>query len=113
MEKLIIDRNIWLRGEGGFKSYLLRTSDKKKCCIGILVSSLLNIEDDKILGKSTAISDEWLVSLIPQEMKWLKNYPIMAEFYDTNDDPTISDEEREKKLTVLFAAQNIKVEFIN
>jgi hypothetical protein len=113
MEKLVIDRNIWLRGEGGIKSYLLRESDKKKCCIGILMSSLLNIVDDKILGESTAISNEWLVSLIPQKMEWLKNFSTMNEFYDTNDNSTISDEEREKKLTKLFAAQNIEVEFIN
>jgi hypothetical protein len=111
MEKLVIDRNIWLRGERN--SYLLRKSDKKKCCIGILMSSLLNIADDKILGKSTTISNEQLVRLIPQKMEWLKNSSTMDEFYYINDNSTISDEEREKKLTELFAAQNIEVEFIN
>lgn len=34
MDKLIIDRSRWLRGEGCDASYLLRPADNKMCCLG-------------------------------------------------------------------------------
>ena len=38
--KLIIDRAKWLRGEGADKSYLVRDSDQKMCCLGFYGCSL-------------------------------------------------------------------------
>jgi hypothetical protein len=35
--KLMISRKIWLRGEGPSNSKLLRTTDQKMCCLGILL----------------------------------------------------------------------------
>lgn len=37
IEKTIVDRNTWLRGEGQYESYLHRLSDGKKCCLGFEV----------------------------------------------------------------------------
>lgn len=34
--KLTIKRKEWLRGEGTERSYLVRKSDNRKCCLGIL-----------------------------------------------------------------------------
>lgn len=36
MEQLVIKRSEWIRGTGGNKSFLLRPSDGKKCCLGFL-----------------------------------------------------------------------------
>ena len=33
--KLVIDRKVWLRGEGDAVSRLLRPEDQKMCCVGI------------------------------------------------------------------------------
>lgn len=33
--ELLIDRDKWLRGEGGWRSYLHRRTDGKMCCLGI------------------------------------------------------------------------------
>src|SRR5690348_7956541 len=38
MEKLVIDRKIWLRGEQG-RSYLRRSYDGRMCCLGIYCAS--------------------------------------------------------------------------
>lgn len=32
--EVIIDRNTWIRGEGGNYSFLVRGHDKHKCCLG-------------------------------------------------------------------------------
>ena len=34
MQKLVIDRTRWLRGEGPEESALLRPTDNKMCCLG-------------------------------------------------------------------------------
>lgn len=34
MLKVVVDRKTWLHGEGDDQSFLRRTSDGKKCCLG-------------------------------------------------------------------------------
>lgn len=46
MEKLIIDRQRWLHGEGIEDSYLLRESDGKMCCLGFFCLMEGLTEDD-------------------------------------------------------------------
>lgn len=58
---LVIDRRIWLRGEGSLESKLLRERDGKQCPVGILLEAL-GVPRDEMVGLHTAddvdISDE-------------------------------------------------------
>lgn len=111
MKKLTIDRKIWLRGEGSVRSKLLRPEDQKRCCIGIYLESC-SVPKETLLNKGTYYGiAQWGV-LLPEETAWLHSYVAQA-FYTTNDDQTLTEEEREQKLTALFAGQGIEVEFIN
>lgn len=44
--KVVIPRSRWLRGEGAMKSFLLRASDGKMCCLGHACLALGKTEDD-------------------------------------------------------------------
>ena len=105
--KLIIDRKEWLRGEGGENSYLLRHSDHKRCCIGIL-GKACGIEDHIMLVETTA--DSTPDAAWPE---WCLKSADIAEAYRVNDNPTIGDIKREHELTKIFARHDIEVEFID
>lgn len=121
MQKFVIDRNIWLRGEGVTGSFLHRTSDNKQCCVGIFLNQLCNIGIADLTERSTAYQVEQY-TLVPE---WLRKGPEVATLYAVNDavlnnpDPCqqnvlITDEaEREKRVVEMFARYDIEVEFIN
>jgi hypothetical protein len=104
--KFTIERSKWLRGEGGAKSGLLRGSDGKMCCIGQVCSqlgvkneSLENLKSvEQVIGRHVkgegfASASEVLCEKDGRtEMDWLHAA------YVANDDPGISDDEREKAL---------------
>lgn len=111
--KLVIIRSKWLRGER--PSYLLRQRDRKMCCLGFLglacgltKENILNVKIPvrPILGKSI----------------WPKG--IFDGIYDTlssiakglvlvNDDITINDSTREKKIKELFSKIDVEAEFVD
>lgn len=46
MQKVIVERSYWLRGEGEENSKLLRTEDGKMCCLGFVCLAFGKTEDD-------------------------------------------------------------------
>jgi hypothetical protein len=122
MYKLTIDRNTWLRGEGGDDSFLLREVDGKQCCLGFLgfacgatrkqligartpsVSRVLDIFN-KDLGKFLFVSDHWNeFSKDAEELMYINDR--LPEYFS-------SETEREKQLTEIFARNGIEIEFVN
>jgi len=111
--KLIIDRKIWLRGEGSEVSYLRRKADGKQCCIGILCSAL-PVPENYLTGAKDA--DELHLENDVTLPGWLLE-PGCATAdvdlaYRTNDDENISDLDREQKISEIFARHDIQVEFV-
>jgi hypothetical protein len=128
--KLRIDRATWLRGEdpavlktGG--SYLLRPKDGRMCCLGFLcrdlgwpLHELAHVTMPDLLIDADGAQDPAAVCLLP---KWLVEKgtgdgdpdltPLVETMANTNDDPRLTETEREAKLTELFARQGIEVEF--
>lgn len=110
--KLTIDRSIWLRGEGSIASFLLRQSDNKQCCIGILLEAN-GVKRDKLMGVSAVKNENNIPCVIPPDnLNWL-NEDQVNEFYSINDSKAYDDTFREQKLTEMFATHGIEVEFIN
>ena len=106
--KLVIDRTQWLHGEGSQQSYLVRTEDKKMCCLGFLGLSCGYTKDE--------LEDKQVPEQICDNSKWpilFHNEDEVAEFTTTNDRTNITDEEREQELIKLFRAAGIEVTFIN
>jgi hypothetical protein len=113
LRKLVIDKNIWLRGEGGQVSKLYRPLDCKQCCVGIYLTAC-GIPLDSLAGLGTA--DEVSATVFPEEAEWLISTPknrAAHGLYSTNDDTTISDESRMHCLTEVFAEHEVEVSFIN
>lgn len=112
MERLVIDRSKWLRGEGSMESRLYRSSDGKMCCIGFLALAR---------GCTLAdIADRSAVESRRLEVKprRLSNFPIdqfapLPVAYDVNDAADINDDTREEKLTTIFAEMGYEVEFVD
>lgn len=113
MQKLIIDRSKWLRGDEKGTSYLLRSSDNKMCCLGFLCIALGAKEEDirqvempDQMDRSIKIPD-----YLNHPFRTIGKFPRSAA--DLNDDRSIYDKERERKLIALFAEQNIQLEFVD
>ena len=104
--KFVIDREWWLRGEGGSMSRLLRVEDRKMCCVGSFALQILKLRESQIEDAKT------LADIISYPIK-LEGKPIgsMSEIYTTNDNISISDDVREYALTKLFAKLGVTVEF--
>lgn len=107
--KLKIDRAKWLRGEGAYKSYLFRPEDGRMCCLGFLgLSYSLSPEDLTNVKMPTEIDK-------PGYPEWLGHREASdacKDITEVNDDPCISDQDREAKLTQLFALNDIQLEFV-
>jgi hypothetical protein len=105
--KFTIDREWWLRGEGGSLSRLLRVEDRKMCCVGSFALQILKLPESDIEDAKTLsdIGCQWPIRLCQM--------PIgsMSEIYATNDNMSISDDVREYALKKLFAKLGVVVEF--
>jgi len=109
---LVIDRSLWLRGEGSQHSRLLRKRDDKMCCLGFYLESC-GTERKAMVEKSAP----WQlgVNLAP-EARWLRgttgdNSRDASNLIDTNDDTEMPADLREERIVHLFAKQGISVEF--
>lgn len=115
MLNLIIDRTKWLRGEGGAKSFLIRPSDRKMCCIGFLGLEC-NIPKESLFSVNRAddyFDDDEIKYKWPS---WLFNEEIKSDgnlVYLINDSMHITDQEREEQLIELFKRNDIELQFIN
>lgn len=118
---LTIDRTKWLRGEGGKSSALLRESDGRMCCLGFSCISY-GVSENNILGvKTTRRAMHDFPEIMEKLPEWMKYMPdptedvptIILLLMEVNDDISISDEKREKKLTEIFSRVGVKIQFIN
>jgi hypothetical protein len=113
--ELIIDRKIWLRGEGSDDSYLLRNSDNKQCCVGFLCEAL-GIDRETLKGKKVADRFEvpkWMTERWGPE-KMIGECPLDIQVaYETNDSTKLTEAEREARIAEIFARHDIQVKFID
>ena len=115
LTKLIIDRSRWLRGEGVKESFLLRPRDGRMCCLGqacvqagLRPGEIANVKDTIEFGYGP---HDRLVPVAPWLLPGgkLRLGQVMA----LNDSVDYSAEEREAKLTELFAAAGVVVTFVD
>jgi hypothetical protein len=116
-KKLTIRRSQWLRGEGSHRSCLLRSTDSKMCCLGfyalavgctsediadVKIPSLLEVKQIRLEGLTErGIGDT------------LDNSSLCWDLVATNDNESLGDSERERKLTALFQTLGTQVQFID
>jgi hypothetical protein len=106
--KFIVDRQTWYRGKGPYTSYLLKR-DGSRCCIGF-VGQQCQIPDQELMNvPSISGLANGCGGLFPQ---WMLQSQI-NKAYTTNDDPTLTDFEREIQLQVLFAEHGDEIVFEN
>ena len=117
-EKLFINPATWLHREGGAKSFLLRASDGKQCCLGIYLQDNCGVNPDVLLGVSSPdLLPDGLAGTLPD---WLAREPIghlnsdlVGELMDENDRVDSSEASVRKGITRLFAQADIEVEFVS
>jgi hypothetical protein len=108
MKELIIDRAIWLHGEGNDKSYLLREADQKMCCLGFFCDQQGRLPVEKFMGKRTLsnvfnIRDGWRIL----DMDTKTQYFLMR----VNDEKGLEDDFREAAIIYGFEQAGIVVQF--
>lgn len=132
MEKLIIDRQRWLHGEGGGDSYLLRKSDGKMCCIGFYCLqkgftpeeieqhstpaylSLSDMSKARVLAKPFIVPDfnrDDADSSLCQELTAYNDTPLSTK--DDEEAEIKTEADREAFIIEAFSRIGIEVEFIN
>lgn len=108
MKKLEIDRKIWLRGEGPTHSSLLRSRDKRQCCIGIYLSAC-GVPPCQLLDRG-----EPYPGSLPDEADWLGMRDENAlPLFRLNDDEKFDDVYREEKIRDEFIKHGVEVTFVN
>lgn len=119
VKELVIDRNVWLRGEGSQNSTLYRRSDGKMCCIGIYLNAC-GIQRDTLEGKM--IAEDLPIVYYRKVPEWLykhSDYVLTPGVpYGTNDriasgEDEFTEEDREREITKAFAAHGVTVTFVN
>jgi hypothetical protein len=107
-QQVIIKKSEWLRGEGKINSYLYRSTDGKKCCIGFFCEQVLGL-DTRLLQGVQVLSQ---VIENPDEdkySKWIEG----EEVYDLNDDHYMGDEERMEQLKQIAAKHGYDFVFVD
>lgn len=136
--KLTIDRQFWLRGEGGENSCLLRGTDDKMCCLGCLAVSL-GANREEILGNKTPANvwrppgnnhwtelEAWAWLIKPAQsipfttdegdkLMQINDWRIGEDKEKENEELEIptSEADREAIIAEMFAQHRVQVEFIN
>jgi hypothetical protein len=112
-----VERETWLRGKGPAMANSGLLKNGKRCCLGF-VCAQLGIPDDvmKYVGMPYGLPRE-LRDPIPELRLFAgdTHYGNGAFAYGAaqiNDDPCITDEEREEKLIALFAEQGLTLKFV-
>ncbi len=134
VSEFVIDRNKWLRGEGGDRSRLLRKSDEKQCCVGMYFAAcgvpFENIEEVSVgselwdmwmdMGFKAEDFPDWLAEELEEQWDEIDGRPRLARpksdsfrLYTENDSEHISEQERELFIASMFAKHGVKVTFIN
>lgn len=128
MEKLIIDRQRWLRGEGPSKSCLLRAEDGKMCCLGFdllrrgfTAEQITNVAGPESLGVEVpglthSFSVEGIIRTQTCEELMAFNDAAakgMEDEVEGHEEIVADEAEREAKIVALYAGIGVEVEFVN
>lgn len=113
--ELKIVRKRWLRGkdsinmDGNHDSYLRRPRDGKQCCLGFHARACkVPIKD--ILGRGMPYSlSENAKKKLPA---WMLKRKIVNAIADLNDNRTLTEPVRERKIAAHFAKHGVKVTFV-
>lgn len=118
--KFTIDRNIWLRGEGEDRSYLLRPADGKMCCVGIYLAAC-GVPREELSSRQSACALGVIAGTheLPEEARWLLAHGVSGmpsqdatQLYADNDGEWETPVEREERIRGAFARHGIVVEFV-
>jgi hypothetical protein len=115
--KFTVSRETWIRG-GDDITRLLRPRDGKMCCLGF-VCEQLGVPRDELRDRG-APADVGTMSLRIVEgvltrrsdLGTLYNNDLTESAIGINDDEKIDDDERERRLTALFAEHGHELEFV-
>jgi hypothetical protein len=128
--EFVIDRSKWLRGKGPTDSYLLRSSDGKMCCLGFF-SLACGLTQDQIkdvqapkqligldsgghhINLLSRTDGFWLMQSDDNIHTPDTHTPDTCRLMEDNDNRMISEQEREEKITRLFAANGVTVKFVD
>jgi hypothetical protein len=117
--ELIIDRSKWIRGAASDDTWLLRARDGHMCCLGFYALACGLTEDQirNVPGPLDAFpngisSDDNDNCFINTPGEWLLSDIDRARLISYNDDSHVSDQEREEKITKIFAKHGVTVKFV-
>lgn len=105
LEEFTVDRQRWIRGVDGDLARL-QTEDGLRCCLGFL-----SLTCGATVGKITGVAMPWVVSNDLVTRMHFEKYSL-TDLAEVNDDITLSEAAREKKLTKMFKANGWKVHFV-
>lgn len=103
----VIDRTVWLRGEGIARSKLLRPDDGKRCCVGIYLGAC-GVADEALSGVPAAHN----AVNVPDMPRWLLE-DVGGLYADNDAYGGLTEERREELIADGFARRGITVTFIN
>jgi hypothetical protein len=120
MRNLKIRRSEWLHGEGSSRSKLYRTSDGKKCCLGIYLEAcglpLMDMANLSVPSQVAPLPVEaaWLLGdAISQHPSATIDSNVSLNLTYANDDQRLSEPSREQRITELFRNHDVEVTFID
>lgn len=113
MKSFTIKRSTWLRAEGNERSFLLRESDKKMCCLGQMCVSagVRNIAGQRE-PKLNPLLPSFLFDGYGNPSHECYNLMTINDFMYEGEN-IIFDNERERKIIKIFAKHKIKVKFVD
>jgi hypothetical protein len=118
--KFIVPRRTWFRGQGTAESRLL-TLKGMRCCVGS-VGQQCGVSDAEMKNRKAIHSFSFSETdrlgrpqILGGFLEWmyLGCGFFISSVYNINDNPNLSDAEREKQLKEKFAEQGDEIEFIN
>ena len=114
MLKVEIDRTTWLRGEGQDQSFLLRSSDGRKCCMGFAALAAGIDPEDLDCAAIHSIEADY----VPDSLAVfnIHNGFLPSEVYNVyriNDHTTMSSADRESELIKAGKKVGIEFSFVN
>ena len=112
LQTLVLKNREWMRGGGYDSGMLCATTGIKKCCLGIACVQLWGKKVADIRGEGLPSAVKADGDNIPMDLLFTTNeQDIEVNIAAINDDDTISDTVRLKKLRPLFRTMGIKLEF--
>jgi hypothetical protein len=114
MLEIIVERKTWLRGTGSGASALLRNTDKKRCCLGF-VAQQSGVTDQNMCGMATPENLPDFYRMPADLLTDGCNSNLCFELMQQNDDHSVTDEVRERRLNGLLddAEASFRFKFVD